>query len=80
MKYAASQFLTYLIALIVLAGVASYILAKRNSLLPAVAENTREFNHPEDVNESWVGPAVGERIDLSHFKDEQGAQLSGGNW
>ena len=76
MRYATSRFLTYLIGITVLACIASYLVAKRNSVVPAVAENAREFNHPEDVTESWVGPAVGERIDLSHFKDEQGARLS----
>ena len=75
MKYAASQFLTFLIAVTLLAFVAAYILAKRDSFV-GVTESAREFNHPEDVNESWVGPAIGERIDLSHFKDEQEVRLS----
>lgn len=75
MKYAASQFLTCVIAVTLLAFVASFFLTKRNPFV-AVTESTREFNHAEDVNESWVGPAIGERIDLSHFKDEHQVRLS----
>ncbi len=75
MKYAASQFLIRVIAVALLAFVASYILAKRDLFLNAPGV-TREFNHPEDANESWVGPAIGERIDLSHFKDESDVSLS----
>jgi len=77
MKIVGSSFLKYVVAAIVAVTAISYVSSKR-TLWPNQSSSvaTREFNHPEDADESWIGPPIGERIELVHLKDERGKSLS----
>jgi peroxiredoxin len=71
-----SRFVKYVIVTVLVATAASYIYARRNFLPALYAHRGSEFNHPEDANQSWAGPPVGERIDLTRLKNAHGMPLS----
>lgn len=65
-------FLKYLIVIALSASAISYIFANRSFLTPAPTAG-RLFDY--DPNESWIGPAVGERIEIARLKDAAGTRL-----
>jgi hypothetical protein len=69
-----TPFLKYVIITVVAASVVSYIFANRKSFLNSTPEAGRVFDY--DPNETWIGPAVGERIDIARLKDAAGTRLS----
>ena len=77
MKLNTSPFVKYLVATIFVACVISYFVARKTRVPPAVTEEGYEFNSPEDTNASWIGPRIGEQIDLKRLKDNAGTSLSG---
>jgi hypothetical protein len=77
MKIVGSSFLKLVVVVILAIPPITYVFSKQTSRQdqPATVA-TREFNHPEDADKPWVGPAIGERIDLVHLRDERGISLS----
>lgn len=67
-------FLKYLIVIALLASALSYIYARRNSFSTAATPIPGKlFDY--DPNETWIGPTVGERIEIGRLKDASGKRL-----
>ena len=75
MKIITSAFAKYLVVIILVACAISYFVA-RKARLPHRVTDGYDFNSPEDANASWIGPPIGEQIDLNQLKDRAGGSLS----
>lgn len=68
------RFLKHVIVIALFASAISYIYARRNSFsTPATAITGKLFDY--DPNETWIGPGVGERIEIGRLKDASGKRL-----
>ena len=76
MKLIASRFVKSLAATILVACAISYFFARKTRPLPTGTEEGYEFNNPADANADWIGPSIGEQIDLKPLKDNAGMSLS----
>jgi hypothetical protein len=76
MKRFTSPFIKWLVATILVACGMSYYFARKAGPHPTVTEESYIFNDPADANASWIGPPIGEEIDLKRLKDNAGTSLS----